>query len=97
MPRRASIGDARNRLSALVELVATAHERVVLTSHGKPKAALIGIEDLAALESFHIGSQPDDSALRAARKFRERLRRSRHGVLMSDSCDDLEALRGGER
>lgn len=97
MSRSASIGDARNRLSALVELVSTAHERIVLTSHGRPRAALIGLEDLAALESLRLGRPRDDSALRAAERFVARLKRARRGVPLPDSCKDLEALREGER
>lgn len=57
-----SLSEAKARLSALINRVAYSRERVILTSHGRPKAALIGLDDLQALQSG-----PQVSALTAAR------------------------------
>ncbi len=48
----ATITDARNRFSDLINRAQYAHERVVLTSHGKPAAAIISIEDLELLRAI---------------------------------------------
>jgi prevent-host-death family protein len=44
-----SIGEVKRDLSELVNRVAYGGERIVLTSRGKPKAALISMEDLERL------------------------------------------------
>lgn len=94
MARRASIAEARDKLSLLVNAVAHGHARIVLTSRGRPKAALVGLDDLAALEDLAVlpgpseGSFPELDAL-AARIVQRR------GALLPDSSDDLAALREG--
>ncbi len=97
MPRQTSIKDAKDKLSAFVNMVAHGHERVVLTSRGRPKAALIGLDDLAALEDLTVNPTMDDSALAEADSLKERILRRRHGVLVTDSAGDLTAIRDGER
>jgi antitoxin YefM len=42
--------DARNRLSELIDAVASTHERIEITRHGHAAAVLIAADDLAALE-----------------------------------------------
>lgn len=44
-----SIAEARSNFAALVKRAPYGHERVVLTSHGRPAAAIISIEDLDLL------------------------------------------------
>jgi prevent-host-death family protein len=45
-----SIGRAKRDISDLVNRVAYSGERIVLTSRGKPKAAIVSIEDYERLE-----------------------------------------------
>jgi prevent-host-death family protein len=45
-----SIGQVKRDISDLVNRVAYRGERIVLTSRGKPKAALVSIEDYQRLE-----------------------------------------------
>lgn len=97
MARQANIAQAKDQLSALVNMVAHGHERIVLTSRGRPKAALIGLEDLAALEDLSSSSAPDDAWLSEADALVERIRRRRRGALLTDSVDDLTAIREGDR
>jgi prevent-host-death family protein len=97
MVRRVSIAEARAELSAHVNRVAHGGERVILTSRGRPKAALVGLEDLRALEDLTLQTVPDESALVEADEFVERIRRRRAGIWMTDSADDLAAIREGER
>lgn len=47
---RVSIGQVKRDISELVNRVAYAGERIVLVSRGKPKAALVSVEDLEWLE-----------------------------------------------
>ena len=46
----ASIGQVKRDISELVNRVAYAGDRILLTSRGKPKAALISIEDYERLK-----------------------------------------------
>ncbi len=45
-----SLADAKNRFSQLVQSAQDTHERTIITKNGSPVAALMSIEDLAALE-----------------------------------------------
>jgi prevent-host-death family protein len=96
MHRSASIAQARAELSALVNLVAHGKQRVVLTSRGRPKAALIGLEDLSALEERAASIVAEESLLEAD-EFVERVCRRRQGERLSDSADDLAVIREGVR
>jgi prevent-host-death family protein len=48
--RHVSIGRVKRDISDLVNRVAYGGERIVLTSRGKPKAAIVSIEDYERLE-----------------------------------------------
>jgi prevent-host-death family protein len=94
MPKEASIAEARDKLSLLVNAVAHGHERVLLTSRGRPKAALVGLADLAALEDLSPSTAGDEAVLSEVEAFSQRVL-NRRGSLLSDSADDLAALREG--
>ena len=47
---RVSIGQIKREISDLVNRVAYRGERIVLTSRGKPKAALVSLEDYERLQ-----------------------------------------------
>jgi len=68
----------------------------VLTSRGKPKAGLVGMEDLAALEDS-IPARVDEAGLAEADLLRSRILKRRRGTALSDSVDDIGATRAGER
>ncbi len=57
------ISEARDHLGELVSKAEHAHERIVLTRHGKAVAAVISIDDLRALEAME-----DEADLAAARE-----------------------------
>jgi prevent-host-death family protein len=97
MTRSASIAEAKSRLSSLVNQVAHGRRRIVLTSRGRSKAALVGLDDLAALEDLSPTSVPDDSVLDEIDLFKQQILHQRRGVLLSDSLEDIAALREGER
>jgi prevent-host-death family protein len=50
MAREIPVTQARDELADLVNRAAYGHERIVLTRHGRPVAALVSHADLAALE-----------------------------------------------
>jgi len=56
MRNQISIGQVKRDISALVNRVAFGGERIVLTSRGKPKAALVSLEDLERLKSKTLPS-----------------------------------------
>jgi prevent-host-death family protein len=92
MVRRASIAEARDTLSVLVNAVAHGRDRVVLTSRGRPKAALVGLDDLAALEDLPPAVVRDIALLQEADALRERIF-ERRGTVVSDSAEDLAVIR----
>jgi prevent-host-death family protein len=57
------ISEARDHLGEVVAKVEHAHERTILTRHGRPVAAVVSIEDLRALEVAE-----DEADLAAARE-----------------------------
>ena len=52
-----SIGQVKRDISELVNRVAYGGERIVLTSRGKPKAALVSIEDYERLRRGQVEEQ----------------------------------------
>lgn len=84
-----SIGQVKRDISELVNRVAYAQERIVLTSRGKPKAVLISLEDYERLKR-----QDHETRMAEWREWQRRadalvesIRESRHGEYM-----DLETL-----
>ena len=47
-----SVRELKDALSAFLNRAAFGHERVIVTSRGKPKAAVISVEDLYLLEEL---------------------------------------------
>ena len=47
-----SISEVKTSFSKFINRVSYGRERIVVTSHGQPKAALIGIDDLRRLETL---------------------------------------------
>jgi prevent-host-death family protein len=87
-----SIGQVKRDISTLVNRVAFGGERIILTSRGKPKAALISIEDLQILEQTGQEQARRMAALERAQALGARIRSERpaHDV---DSVELLRQLR----
>ena len=83
-----SIGQARRNISSLVNRVACNGERIILTSLGKPQAALISIDDLRILEHVDEEKARRMAALEEARALGERIRAERP----SHDVDSVELL-----
>lgn len=53
------IGDARDRLSALVEGAVTTHDKVTITRNGVPAAVLLSVDDYESMrETLAVLSDP---------------------------------------
>ncbi|TVT17416.1 type II toxin-antitoxin system Phd/YefM family antitoxin [Amycolatopsis rhizosphaerae] len=74
------MSEARNHLGDVVARVEHAHERAVLTRHGRPVAAVVSIDDLRALEAAE-----DEADLLAAREsLASEERRVPHSEILSE-------------
>ncbi|MCE3551999.1 type II toxin-antitoxin system Phd/YefM family antitoxin [Pseudonocardia sp. RS11V-5] len=57
--RAVPLGEAKDKLSALVDEAETTHEIVTITRHGRPAAVLMAADDLESLhETLYWLSQP---------------------------------------
>ena len=89
----------RQNLGNLVNRAAYGGERIVLVSHGEPKAAIVSITDLRRLEQMSAEDTAQHNqhtrALTTADQIRERIHRWQvgRGVEPSDSVRDLRKLR----
>ena len=93
-----SIAEAKHSISTIVNRVAFGRERIVLTSRGRPKAALVSIEDLQKLKMLETTTAPPSraqrkAALAMAQAVREMTLARRGGVPFSDVAEDLRKLR----
>lgn len=99
MPGKAvSIGEVKRDIAELVNRVANGHERIVLTSRGKPKAVLVSMEDYQRLQEQEQAREQHDWAawLRRADELSERILQERGGqplnleaIIQADK-DELE-------
>ena len=102
MAEQASITEAQANLSALVDKVAQGRKRVVLTSHGRPRAALVSVRDLEKLEPTPASGVSEQRPKRQVDwleeldQLIERQRRDRGDVPMTPSVEDLYAIRDGK-
>jgi antitoxin YefM len=66
------LGEAKDKLSGLVEEAETTHEIITITKHGRPAAVLISAEDLESLhETLYWLAKPDigDAIAAAEREY----------------------------
>jgi prevent-host-death family protein len=92
------IAEIKRNISTIVNRVAFGRERIVLTSRGRPKAALVSIEDLQKLETLESAASPPSraqrkAALAMAQAVREMTLVRRDGVPFPDVAEDLHRLR----
>jgi prevent-host-death family protein len=97
---RVTMSDLRQHLGKLVNRAAYGDERIVLVSHGEPKAVIVGIAEFRRLDAR---SRQDASsqtrtteALAAASAVRERIQKwqESHGIRdVEDSTETLRTLR----
>lgn len=91
MERKINIADAKAHFSSLIESVAHEGERIILLSRGKPKAALVGVDDLKRLQGGLMAEKT-----KAVLKSAGDLRRTIAGQKKKRASieEDLDAIRG---
>ena len=90
-----SVSELKRDLSGIINQAAYGKQRIVIGSRGKPKAAVISMEDLQLLESFgqeHSVRSRRMLALEAARAVRAQVAAHTADPL-PDCTEDLHALR----
>ena len=88
-----SIGQIKRDISELINRVAYGGERIVLTSRGKPKAALVSIEDYEKLRTLQIPNQEQMKAwMQQTQAISQRILARRNGQLI-----DVETLIAANR
>lgn len=92
-----SISQIKRDISELVNRVAYGRERIVLTSRGRPKAALVGLADLQRLQAAEEAAAAETrvqelAALAEARRLRHQIA-TRVGGMLPDSAGELRRLR----
>lgn len=63
-----SLADVKAHLSEVVDEVESTHERIVITRHGRPAAAVLGVDDLDTLEETLAWCQEVISRYRAGER-----------------------------
>ena len=97
-----SIAEASRQLSQIVNRASYGHEVVVLTSHGKPKAVVVGVETFQQLLKIHqvAQSQPMPEA-QFSQEFRQALQTAGYGTpekmvaLVREIRQEMDAERQG--
>lgn len=84
-----SIGQVKRDLSKLVNRVTFGGERIILTSRGKPKAAIVSIKDLQVIEQVSQEKAQRLAALERAQALGERIR----AEMPAHDADSVELLR----
>ncbi len=77
MTSQISIGQIKRDISELVNRVAYGGERIILTSRGRPKAALVSLEDYEKLRQNEAGASQRTAWLSEAQALAERIRQRR--------------------
>lgn len=58
--RSVPLGEAKDKLSGLVDEAESTHEIITITKHGRPAAVLISVDDLESLhETLYWLAKPD--------------------------------------
>ena len=95
MSLETSVSELKRELSSLINQAAFGKERIVIMSRGRPKAALVSMEDLRVLEGLNqqeLRRAQRLAALEAARAVRAQVAAEAGGPL-PDSVPDLRKVR----
>lgn len=95
MNTQVSIGQIKRDISELVNRVTYAGERIILTSRGKPKAALVSLQDYERLLKSEDRTADIQKWLAETRAISDRIEKRRGkpvdvDALLEASRDDLE-------
>jgi len=88
MNTQVSIGQVKRDISELVNRVSYAGERIILTSRGKPKAALISMEDYERLLKSESRATDIKKWLAETRAFSSKIEKRHGGTIDVDAILD---------
>ena len=88
MSIQVSIGHVKREISDLVNRVSYAGERIILTSRGKPKAALVSLEDYEHLLKSDSRATDIDKWLAETRALSSKIEKRCNGPIDVDSILD---------
>ncbi len=92
-----SIATFKRHTATIINRVALGQERIILTSNGKPQAALVSIADLQKLETLErTSTTPSRAQRKAALAMAQAVREmtlARRGTPFSNIAYDLDNLR----
>lgn len=95
MDDRVTIGQVKRDISDIVNRVAFGGKRIILTSRGKPKAALVSMKDY---EKLLEEQQPERARMigwgQQAKELADRIRERRGGSMID--VDDIQAANRAE-
>lgn len=92
--KRVGLAEARDNLSSLVNDVAHGKQRIVIESRGRPKAVIVGLEDLERLEEADTSGQVRNPMLRWLDDTERLLRRQPR--LAGSTLEALREIREGQ-
>ena len=91
-----SIAEVKNRLSKIINEVVFAKKRIIINSHGQPKAAMISLDELKKFEEMERSLFPSkrgrSMALEKAAQLREQIL-NRKNKTVCNSSKDLNKIR----
>jgi prevent-host-death family protein len=96
-----SLSDLRQQLSSAINRAAYGGERIVLVSHGQPKAIIIGIDEWRRVEERAAGEQGNSEnftrVITTTDQLRERIAQwqATHSVIAEPVEETLRSLREG--
>jgi len=93
MAKAVSTGEAKARLSSLMNAVAFGGERIIIQSRGRPKAALVSLDDLRRVEGVR-SVRPSRAQRILALVQADRVRKSLKGMKLTDAVEELRRVRG---
>jgi prevent-host-death family protein len=96
MNAHVSIDQVKRDISELVNRVSDAGERIILTSRGKPKAALISMEDYERLLNSESRTTNIEKWLSETRTFSRKIEKRRGGPVDVDAILDASREDLGE-
>ena len=88
-----SIGEMKKRLSELTNQVAFGGKRVILTSRGRSKAVLVGLDDYELLKHWHSRTSSRREALQKVREHRQAILERRQEPLNIDMVELIHQMR----
>ena len=94
--KRVGLAEARDHLSLLVNDAAHGHQRILIESHGRPKAALVGLQDLERLRRLAPQVDGESNPMLRWLEETEKILRRQSPLVHPTTTDALDEIREGK-